>query len=217
MNHAAHTALVLFARGPQVGRVKTRLAAALGGAEAARLYAVLLGRSLALHAQWPGPRLLACADEPGLAYFRALPQAQGCVLTLQAGADLGARMADALQRALTHAPRALLMGSDLLDVALQDLEAAAGWLAADADIVLGPVADGGYWLLGVKRHHPLLLTSMSWSTPTVMDDTRRRCRSLGLAWRELPLRHDLDEPADLVGFEARLADAAPLPLMTDAP
>ena len=214
MNHAARTALILFARGPQPGLVKTRLAAALGAVEAARLYALLLGRSLALLARWPGPRVLACVDPASLAYFRDLPQAQGCTLRLQAGEDLGARMANALTLALTEAPQALLMGSDLLDAQFEDLEAAAAWLALEVDVVLGPVADGGYWLLGLHRPQPDLLNDMRWSTPSVMQDTCMRCQSLGLRWRALPLRHDLDRPTDLAGFETLLGAAPTLPLMS---
>jgi nucleoside-diphosphate-sugar epimerase len=92
-------------------------------------------------------------------------------------------------QALKGAPHALLMGSDLLDAQFEDLETAAGWLAQDADVVLGPVADGGYWLLGLNHPQPALLAEMRWSTPSVMQDTRQRCQSLGLRWRELPLRH----------------------------
>ena len=216
MSDLARTALILFARGPQPGRVKTRLAAGLGATEATRLYALLLDRSLALLARWPGPRALACADPGSLAYFRDLPLAQGCALGLQVGEDLGARMGDALAQALKGAPHALLMGSDLLDAQFEDLETAAGWLAQDADVVLGPVADGGYWLLGLNHPQPALLAEMRWSTPSVMQDTRQRCQSLGLRWRELPLRHDLDRPEDLAGFEALLGAAAPLPLSSAA-
>lgn len=216
MNDLARTALILFARGPQPGRVKTRLAAGLGVTEAARLYALLLKRSLELLARWPGPRVLACADPGSLAYFGDLSLAQGCTLRLQAGVDLGARMADALAKALTEAPQALLMGSDLLDVQFEDLAAAASWLAQDADVVLGPVADGGYWLLGLNHPQPALLSEMRWSTPSVMQDTRQRCQSLGLRWRVLPLRHDLDRPEDLAGFEGLFGAGAPLPLMSEA-
>lgn len=216
MSHAARTALILFARAPQPGRVKTRLAASVGEVEAARLYAVLLGRSLRLLANWPGPRVLACADAASRDYFCDQPLALGAERRLQAGPDLGARMATALDDALQAAPQALLMGSDLLDVEQDDLRCAANWLAGGVDAVLGPVADGGYWLIGLRRPQPGLFADMRWSTPAVLQDTRARALASGLSWRELPCRRDLDEAADMIGFEDLLAAEAPLPLVLPA-
>lgn len=217
MSHAEQTALILFARGPQPGKVKTRLAATLGELAAARLYAVLLGRSLRLLAAWPGPRILACADASSRAYFSRLPEAGDCELHLQVEADLGTRMATALTTALAASPQALLMGSDLLDIEMTDLRAAADCLRGGADAVFGPVADGGYWLVGLRRSEPRLFAGIEWSTPRVLQETLVRAQTLGLRWRELPRRHDLDLPSDLHGFEDLLERNPPLPLMSREP
>ena len=216
MSHAARTALIVFARAPQPGRVKTRLAASVGEVEAARLYAVVLGRSLRLLESWPGPRVLACADTASSDYFGQQPLTPRTARRLQSGADLGARMAAALEEALQESPQALLMGSDLLDVEMDDLRHAADWLASGTDVVLGPVADGGYWLVGLRRPQPALFTAMRWSTPGVLQETRARVLASGLTSRELPCRRDLDEAGDMTGFEQMLAAEAPLPLVPPA-
>ena len=183
-------ALVVFARAPVRGKVKTRLAAEVGEVRATRAYAALLGLALARAACWEGPRAIACADSASLDYFKALPQAAGFHCFPQEGADLGGRMRSALQRALAWAPAAILMGTDVADLGEADLEDARTALT-QVDVVLGPTADGGYWLLGVKADHPALFEGPHWGTPRVYAQTLQRCA--GLRVRALPIRRDVDD------------------------
>ena len=183
-------ALVVFARAPIEGQVKSRLAATLGTAQATRVYAALLALALRRAAAWDGPRAIACADEPGLAYFRELPLAAGFDCFLQEGADLGTRMRAALGQGLASAPAAVLIGTDVADHAPEDLPTARRMLG-EADIVLGPVADGGYWLIGVRGDQPALFQGIPWSTAQVLSATL--ARSAGLSVRLLPVRHDVDD------------------------
>ena len=67
-----------------------------------------------------------------------------------------------------------------------------------ADAVFGPAVDGGYTLVGLKRPAPELFAMMQWSHPRVMADTRERIAARRLHHVELPVLHDIDEPADLV-------------------
>jgi rSAM/selenodomain-associated transferase 1 len=210
-------ALILFARAPEVGKVKTRLGADLGAEAATLVYARLLARSLWLGRQWPGPRFLACADRRSFDYFLHLLPAGHWTLFEQSGLDLGERMHNAFAHVLAHAPGALLMGSDIVDATLADLLEAGYWLAAGVDVVLGPAADGGYWLIGLTEPRPALFSHMPWSTPGVAASTRARCATLGLRREELPVRHDVDDSAGLRLHAGEIEAFAALPLLDADP
>jgi hypothetical protein len=77
------------------------------------------------------------------------------------------------------------------------LKQAFTWLYAGADAVLGPAEDGGYVLLGLRRVERELFAGIPWSTPAVLDVTRRRLGELNWSWRELEPLWDLDREADL--------------------
>ncbi len=201
--------LALFARAPLAGRAKTRLIPALGAAGAAEVCARLLAHALAVARAAPvDGRYLYAADGPSADWFRGNSSPAGFTLRMQSEEpDLGRRMAAASREVLGTHSRVLLMGSDLVDVRAGDLALAAHWLATDAEVVLGPVADGGYWLLGLRAPLPVdwqrLFEGIAWSSPAVYPATVARFAAGRLGWRALPLRHDIDVPADLV----RHADA----------
>ncbi len=192
--------LIVFARRPRAGRVKRRLARAVGARRAAALYAQTLAATLAAAARVRGVRrVLMPATRRDLAWFRRRYAARGWRLRAQAGGDLGTRMQHALEAEMTHGRAALLLGSDLLDVTSADLAAARDALAAGAPAVLGPAADGGYWLIGLTRRCPRAFLGMPWGTGTVLERTLATLREAGLEPALLPLRHDLDHARDLPG------------------
>jgi len=214
MSLMGETALIVFARAPQPGRVKSRLAASIGEHAAAEIYARLLGQALALAADWAGPKIIAAADAVAMAYFASLPEAAGFRVIPQVGDELGARMLAAFERALADAPAAILIGSDIVDAETSDLLAAATCLAARDDIVIGPAADGGYWLLGMKSAQPQLFNAMVWGCAEVARLTEARAVGAGLHVHQLPTRHDIDSEADYRNFSSRIARLTPLPLMS---
>jgi hypothetical protein len=173
------TSVLVFAREPRAGRVKTRLIPRLGAAGAARLHARLVRRALAT-------ARAARLGEVALWSSRR-----------QRGADLGARMDHALRRALRRAPRAILMGADAPALRPAHLRRAARWLAGGADAVFAPAADGGYALVALRRAAPRLFEGIAWGGPAVMAQTRARLAALGWRWRELPEVWDVDRPEDL--------------------
>jgi rSAM/selenodomain-associated transferase 1 len=191
-------AVVVLAKYPTAGRVKTRLAAHIGDEAAADLYEAFV-RDLARRL-----RTLGCpvwwAVTPARRRFAALVRSRRCFP--QRGRDLGARMdhASRVVAARTGGP-VLVLGADAPHVALPALAAAARALARGADVVLGPAADGGYWLIGLRRPWRALFDDVAWSTPGVAAATRGRIRRLGLRGTEVALGWDVDEPRDL----ARLA------------
>jgi rSAM/selenodomain-associated transferase 1 len=200
------TRLLIFARAPVPGRAKTRLIPVLGAEGAARLHGRLVCRQVAVLAAvglWPLE--LWIDGEPQHPLFRRLARSHPLTVQVQRGGDLGERMYLALRTALGRADSAVLMGSDcpLLDAALV-IEAAERLGTHEA--VLGPVQDGGYALLGVKRADPSLFAGVPWGTGRVASLTRERMHALGWRWHELPTLWDLDRPQDLERLQAAMPE-----------
>ena len=195
-------AVIVFAKAPRAGYAKTRLIAALGAQGAAQLAERLLHATLehALEADIGAVELCVTPDRVHPA-FVAAAQCGLVIVTEQGPGDLGERMARAFGRVLANHARALLIGTDapLLDASY--LRAATAALDG-SDAVFGPAADGGYTLVGLRRPAPALFAGMQWSHDQVMAQTRQRLAALALRHNELPVLHDVDEPADLCHLPA---------------
>jgi rSAM/selenodomain-associated transferase 1 len=203
---AAGTTLIIFAKAPVAGQVKTRLMPALGAAGAAELAARLLEHTVAaaMSAGFQAVELCTAPDASHPAFVRLAARHPGLQLGVQdtsAGADLGARMHHALTRRLAGAGQALLIGTDAPALDASMLREAALAMSAH-DAVFVPAHDGGYALVGLTSPQPSLFSGMAWSTPQVMAQTRDRAQQAGLRWAELPAVADIDEPADLVHLPA---------------
>jgi glycosyltransferase A (GT-A) superfamily protein (DUF2064 family) len=96
----------------------------------------------------------------------------------------------------------LVIGSDCPALTPDHLRTAAEVLRHHADVVVIPAEDGGYALIGMRRPEPALFSDVPWSTPGVMDETRRRLRTLGLTWHEPTTLWDVDLPRDLERMRA---------------
>ena len=190
--------LLIFAKAPVPGRVKTRLAGQLGTRGAAALYQKLLRRTvrIAYNARLC-PIELWCAPDARHGFFAACRQEYGVTLRRQCAGDLGRRMNRALNQTLAAGHPAVLIGGDCASLGETELRTAFGLLAAGHEAVLGPAADGGYVLVGLNRPCLALFRDIAWSTPTVLAATRRRLRRAGMNWAELPPGWDVDTPADL--------------------
>jgi len=202
--------LIVFAREPIAGRVKTRLIPALGAEGAARLYRTLLGIALDAAQQVPGVgRELWYAGSPfegGVC--TELAGRYRMALRQQPAGNLGMRMAAALSDALARSGRAVLIGSDCPEYSPQFLTAAFSALD-EVDAVLGPAADGGYVLVGLRRMAAGLFADIPWGDERVLTRTRSVLRRLGWTWTELPTLRDLDRPEDLGPFAELLHDGLP--------
>lgn len=194
--------LIVFARAPRPGRVKSRLVSALGAAGAARLHARLLARAVATaRSARCGAVELHCAPHAGHPLFRGLARRHGIRLRKQVGGDLGARMhgalAGALEGAHARADAAVLIGSDCPALRPADLRAAFGALRAGADVVLAPAEDGGYPLIGLKRASMALFEGVPWGGPGVLAGTRARAARIGWSVSLLRTLWDVDRPGDV--------------------
>ncbi|HET9316447.1 MAG TPA: TIGR04282 family arsenosugar biosynthesis glycosyltransferase [Vicinamibacteria bacterium] len=197
--------LIVFVKRPRAGEVKTRLASEVGPEEAAVLY-----RSMAEHVlQATAPsgggydRVVEYAPaDAGDEVRRWLP-AERCVP--QVAGELGERMAHALARAFSEGVfRAVLVGTDVPALAREHVAQAFAALR-EADLVLGPAWDGGYYLVGLGAPRPALFEGIAWSTPTVREQTIGRARELGLRHRLLAELRDVDTLADVRAEWERLA------------
>jgi len=164
--------LIVLARAPQLGRVKRRLAAAIGDVAARCFYRDMLKRELARLA---GPGWLPwLALTPARLAARGRQWPRGWRRFAQGNGDLGERMADALARFWPDA--AVLVGADIPD--LDVVHIARAFRALDRhDVVLGPATDGGFWLVGVRRGLPraartarALFQGVRWSSATTLAD-----------------------------------------------
>lgn len=191
-------ALIVFAREPTPGLVKTRLIPVIGADGAARVYARLLSRAIeCAQGARVDSRYLFAAEPGQLDYFAARPQLSQWRLAVQTAGDLGQRMAAAFAQVLASHPFAVLIGTDICDGTVADLDAAHEALASGNDAVVGPCADGGYWLLGLREATPGLFANMPWGTHEVFAQTRDVLEAKRCKWSVLPLRHDIDRAEDL--------------------
>jgi rSAM/selenodomain-associated transferase 1 len=192
--------LTVLAKAPVAGVAKTRLMPALGAAGAAALAERLLDHTLqeAAAANMASLRLLGSPDASHPALVRHAGVAE---LGAQCSGDLGARMQQALVDGLARQPSALLIGTDAPALDRHCLREAADALL-NHDAVFVPALDGGYALVGLSRRlgsvPDALFRDMTWSTASVMAETRQRLNQLACRWVELPAVADIDEPADLV-------------------
>lgn len=209
------TPILVFAKAPVAGEVKTRLIPALGAAGAAAFHERLVDRTLATAAAAAiGPVELCCAPDAAHPFFDACSRAHGASLGEQGAGDLGERMHRAFVRALAAAPAAIVIGCDCPALGSHHLRDAAAALAGGADAVLAPAEDGGYVLIGLAgadaRVFARLFERIAWGGPDVLAATRARLAGAGRHWHELDALWDVDRPEDLARVRRELAGGATL-------
>ncbi len=196
---AAATAIVIFARAPIPGRVKTRLAPELGQRGAARLHRRMVRRVVEEAARAAlGPVRLYATPDIRHPLFLACRRDFGVTLERQRGSDLGARMFHALRDQIRQGHVPILVGSDCPAIDQTYLARAASALGHGNDVVLGPSTDGGYVLIGTRAPRPDLFHAMPWGSPHVLRLTRSRLLRRRFRFRLLPPLPDIDEPVDLI-------------------
>ena len=211
--------LIVFAKYPTPGRVKTRMVPPLTHEQAARLHQACLeavleqvlpikGVDVRL-AVSPDDKVAALADAVGISMGRCQPQGEG---------DLGDRLCRAMTRAFEEGASAVLfMGADSPTLPVEYVQHAIELLRHDqpeanpVDAVMGPCLDGGYYLLGVSRPIPGLFKNVDWGGAQVAEQTRQRAKDSGIVLKELAMWHDMDRFEDLKHVLDDLADLGPLP------
>ncbi|MEN8181626.1 MAG: TIGR04282 family arsenosugar biosynthesis glycosyltransferase, partial [Myxococcota bacterium] len=182
MSRSRRGVLVVFAKAPEAGRVKTRLVPPFSPEQAAGLYACLLGDVLeesARAARALDLELVLAAEPPEAMAALAAAAPRGLRVVAQRGPDLASRMRWALaEAAAAGSAPILLRGSDSPTLDVELFRTALARLEA-ADLVICPDRDGGYSLVAMRRAHPGLFQHPM-STPSVLEDTLAEARRLGL-------------------------------------
>jgi len=190
--------VVVFAKAPRAGLVKTRMSPPLSPEQAADLYANLLDDVLEATGRFAtelGLRAVV-AVHPAEALAEIADRApENFEVVAQRGANLGARMGwGVAEAAAAGASRILLRGSDNPVLSRSCLEAALMELS-DYDLVVSPDRDGGYGLIGLRAPAPGLFDHPM-STGSVLEETLSNAHAMGLSCKELEASFDLDSVAD---------------------
>ena len=204
-------ALAVMAKAPRPGKVKTRLQPPLTAEEAAALNVCFLRdttENIAGVAAEGGAQGVVCYTPVGdeAMFDGLLPE--GFALIAQRGDSFGERLLLALGDMLQCGFGAVcLIDSDSPTMPKAALQAAVEALQAPGDrVVLGGSADGGYYLIGLKAAHPEPFEQITWSTPSVLEETVRQVRGAGLELVELPTWYDVDEAVTLTALEDELLE-----------
>src|SRR5436309_2445791 len=144
--------LIVFVRAPELGKVKTRLAKAIGDQRALAAYEEMLGR-LFVNLQAVAQVELRCTPDDASASLRAWLQ-PGWQRKPQGAGDLGEKLKRSFDESFQEGfERVVIIGSDAPEVSRRDVELAWHHLG-NHDVVLGPAKDGGYWLIGLRKAQP---------------------------------------------------------------
>ncbi len=188
--------VLAFLKVPEAGRVKTRLAQSIGSAEAARIYRDMAGAQLY---RVPEAFDLEIHFDPP-SQERAMRQWLGPTFSLfpQTEGDLGARLASATAAAFHRHDRPVIcIGGDCPGLDREVLLCCADALNGDADCVLGPSLDGGYYLIGLRQPYAALFANIPWSSQRTLAATENRAAEVGLRVSRLKTLRDVDTVADL--------------------
>lgn len=200
--------LIVFAREPVPGRVKTRLAAAIGEQAAAERYDAMLRDVLETARQLSGAETVVywSCEEKALSL---LAERHGFCSRIQGAGDLGQRMLAAFEEMFSGGcERCCIIGSDAPDLPLSYIRKAFQLLeSGENDAVFGPSRDGGYYLLGLRQVCPALFTDIAWSSSAVLEQSLAAARKAGLTAALLPEWQDIDTIDDLNEYLQRAGTA----------
>jgi uncharacterized protein len=187
--------IVLFAKAPTPGRVKTRLG--LEPRRAAELHSSFVRETLVMLESLRGDADVELSTDEPTEAWREFP----VVRTVQGPGQLGERIYTALEQALAAGrPKALILGSDSPGLPAAHIRAL---LASSADVSLGPVDDGGFYAIACARTAPAMFEGVRWSTEATLSDTVRALVDCGLSVELGPAWFDVDRPEDLTRLGAR--------------
>lgn len=186
--------LIIFYRNPELGKVKSRLAATIGEERALAIYLLMAAHTRSI-------ALLTQVDR--MVYYSEFTDTEDSwgnkdfQKRLQAGADLGEKMKNAFEESFRSGYDSVcIIGTDCLELTESILKKAYEILDRE-DAVVGPAADGGYYLLGLNRFIPELFSNKKWSTGSVCGDTTEDLKRLHCSYQVLPVLRDIDHEVDL--------------------
>lgn len=198
-------ALVIMTRVPIAGETKTRLMPHLSGEECVAFHEACL-KDLS--------NLLEHANVSPYIFYSGVPSESFAHLfrrdvqfLSQVGANLGERMKEAFRKTLERHKHVILIGSDVPNLRLHDLNKAFAFLEKGQDLVLGPALDGGYYLIGISAIYPELFEEVAWGGSQVLNQTLTKAGQLGLSYGLLRVLRDIDTFEDLVEYRIELENS----------
>ena len=184
-------ALIIFARKPEAGKVKTRLSATIGNEKALAIYIRLLEHTRHIVNE------LSCEKYVFLTHEKHDDFWNGFNHELQLEHSLGDRMSHAFALLFKKGHKhVIIIGTDCPDITPEIVEEAFRQLSSN-DIVIGPAEDGGYYLLGMNRYHATLFQDIQWSSEVVYNQTIEKINDNNLSYYNLPELSDVDEEKDV--------------------
>ncbi len=204
---SSRKALIVFMRYPESGRVKTRLAAAMGPVAAARTYEKLIRRTLGVVGDFkrerPEVEVFIYFTPPEKRHELEAGYPGPWRFAQQQGAHLGERMAEAIQQMMHQGhSQVVLVGTDLADLQPPDFNEAFQALE-NGYAALGPAADGGFYLIGLDRPCPSVFQSDAWGTEEIFARTEGLLLKAGFRVKRLKERRDIDYPEDVPFLETK--------------
>lgn len=189
--------LMLFAKQPIPGEVKTRLQPDYSPEQAAEIAAFLIRASVELASSaWPGDIALYVSPDMDHPLFRDLEREFHLRLALQAEGDLGVRMLSALRDGIGRQGCAAILGCDVPHCGWNVIDQANDSLARGRN-VLGPTEDGGYYFIGLQEARAEFFEDMPWGSNKVLEKTVARAEELGMEFDMLKELRDIDTANDL--------------------
>ncbi|MEL7833089.1 TIGR04282 family arsenosugar biosynthesis glycosyltransferase [Fodinibius sp. Rm-B-1B1-1] len=188
------SALIIFVKNPEKGKVKTRLAKTVGDEKALDVYHELLritksvADSISVNKQVWYSQFVEENDLWSKGTYEKYPQE---------GENLGQRMQHAFREAFeSEQQKVVIIGSDCASLRNEIVQEAFNKLDTH-EVVIGPAQDGGYYLLGMSEYYPVLFEGKSWSSSSVLQSTVEQVEKMNLSYHLLPTLNDIDTEADL--------------------
>jgi len=210
--------LIIFAKTPEPGRVKTRLLPILSPVEAASLHESFILDTLSYTKPLPLQRAMACTPTPDHPFFRQCTVEPPLLFVQQEGKDLGERMKHAMEWGFSKGfEKILLIGSDTPTLPARFIQEGLHLLDT-RPWVIGPSTDGGYYLIGGKAPLPGLFSGIRWGTDEVLIKTLEKLERQKTSCHLLPFFYDIDRPKDLILLKSHIkisrASGTPYPKRT---
>jgi rSAM/selenodomain-associated transferase 1 len=204
-------ALVLMAKAPIEGQVKTRLIGTLTAEDAKQLYVAFLSDTFALMEAVMEEReelsLALCYTPEGEEEAFEDVEREGCLMIPQRGGDLGERLTNCFADVFAHGfDSVIAIGGDSPTLPEEMIEEAFDSLETENDVVVVPAEDDGYCLIGMRRLHKQIFENIPWSTGEVMAVTEARAKEAGIGLIVGPAWYDVDTPEELERLKQELAE-----------
>ena len=190
--------IIIFAKEPVMGRVKTRLASSIGDDAALQLHVKMVTQTVEMVTNSGiADAELHVSGDIDHPLFQSLSSRFDIPLRRQHGDNLGERMHRALKTSLEEREFSVLIGTDIPAMSGQYIASAFAAVEQGVDIVIGPAEDGGYVLLGASRVDAGWFEGIDWGSPAVLQQSRQKVSASGASYKELPPLWDVDYLQDL--------------------